>query len=471
MDRNSRRLCWLLDMHSIELNWPEGLPPFVHKLQTDRHLAMDFWALVRSLRRGEAAGLGDQQIIALVVSCVCGSNPLPWSRDNKAALSDFSTMLAGSDAATDPDTNLPDALLVPESASTQPIASEWPGTFENELEKLRIADDSFQATKLPVNPGHPPSSTFTMSHALSQHHLDEALSRLELTSLELKVHLDNLDSRMSRIEPHLEGITSLVASTLAAPSTNGARNGATPGAPIPEASSHDTSTPRSSPEQQIADTSHAPRIPAPSHEPDIFFRDSPGNWLVTSTFSDYGAKYAAKAKTAWASRSQWKSALPTLPPYLLPELKEEWLEARQSVASFVNSRLRSTNVRQVAIVASILVGALVSGTILVGAYRHPAGRHVTPPHEVKAIEQPAEPDPKSVGDSNPAPIPSAVTSSHNLQQSNQSQVIATTAPQTNTQKKKQGDDYVAKPTFKWLGDEPNTSSRNKNDKSGADKAP
>jgi TonB family protein len=36
----------------------------------------------------------------------------------------------------------------------------------------------------------------------------EALSRLEMNTLALKVHLDSIDSRMERIEPHLEDLTS-----------------------------------------------------------------------------------------------------------------------------------------------------------------------------------------------------------------------------------------------------------------------
>lgn len=35
----------------------------------------------------------------------------------------------------------------------------------------------------------------------------EALCRLELNTLELKLHLDSIDSRMERIEPHLDDLT------------------------------------------------------------------------------------------------------------------------------------------------------------------------------------------------------------------------------------------------------------------------
>src|SRR5262249_51431568 len=160
-----------------------------------------------------------------------------------------------------------------------------------------------------------------------------------------------------RIEPHLEDISSLVASTLNAPSQNGFKPNDPIREPIQEASS---------PGVPILIRSHAVPILESSEEPDIFFRDRPGNWWPTSAFSDY----AAKAKTAWANRSQWKGALPTLPPQRLPELKrlqpelkQRWLDSRQ----FVTSRFQSISPRQFAVVASIVVGALICGTILVGA--------------------------------------------------------------------------------------------------------
>jgi TonB family protein len=38
--------------------------------------------------------------------------------------------------------------------------------------------------------------------------MDDALARLEINSNELKLHLENIDSRMSRIEPHIEDLSS-----------------------------------------------------------------------------------------------------------------------------------------------------------------------------------------------------------------------------------------------------------------------
>jgi hypothetical protein len=414
MDRNSQRLCWLLDMHGIKLNWPDGLPAFVHKLETDRHLAMDFWALVRSLRRSEPAGLGDQQIAALVVSCVCGPNPVPWGHEDKVALNHLTSMLAASDASTDPNANLPDALLVSEKAKDPPMAMEWSGAFKDEPEQSRI------------DKNEPVADNTLISKALS-HHLDEALSRLELTSLELKVHLDNLDSRMSRIEPHLEDITSLVASKLTPSSPSGFK----PNAISPETPSPDASTPLHSPGPHSAAMNYAVSGTSPQPE-------------------------KAEGKTAWANKPQWKSLQPGSPVHLLPYLKQRWLDSRQ----FLSARRQNTHPRYVAIAFLLVV---TTSAILGRALRHPSPSHETPPREVKATEPAA-------GNAGGNAIPPVVTSSDHLQPKVQPGIATAATPQPDSPKRKPEDDLIAKPTFKWLGD-PDTFHPKQGDKTSTDRTP
>jgi hypothetical protein len=414
MDRNSQRLCWLLDMHGIKLNWPDGLPAFVHKLETDRHLAMDFWALVRSLRRSEPDGLGDQQIAALVVSCVCGPNPVPWGHEDNVALNHLTSMLAASDASTDPNANLPEALLVSEKAKDPPMAMEWSGAFKDEPEHSRI------------DKNEPVADNTLISQALS-HHLDEALSRLELTSLELKVHLDNLDSRMSRIEPHLEDITSLVASKLT-PSTP---SGFKPNALSPETPSPDASTSLDSPGPHSAAMNYAVSGTSPQPE-------------------------KAKGKTAWANKPQWKSLQPGLPVHLLPYLKQRWLDSRQ----FLSAGRQNIHPRYVAIAFLLVV---TTSAILGRALRHPSPSHATPPRGVKATEPTA-------GNAGGNTIPPVVTSSDHLQPKVQPGIATAAPPQSESPKRKPEDDLIAKPTFKWLGD-PDTFHPKQGDKTSTDRTP
>jgi TonB family protein len=501
-------------MHGIELGWPDGLPPFVHRLRTDRHLAMDFWALVRSLRRNEAAGFSDQQITALVVACVCSSNTAPWGHDDKAALADFTDMLAASDASTEADSNLPDAIATPERPESRLIAKEWTGTFENEPEPPRIYEGEPHAadTSVAANPASNLDIQTHSMHEMSQvlsHHLDEALSRLELTSLELKVHLDNLDSRMSRIEPHLEDITNLVASSLGAsslsalkpvasapevstpevsapqapspaapspvallPEVSSAPEVSAPQAPPPTAPSPVASSPGLSPQRPIPEVNPAPPMLSP--EPELSWRDRASAWGSNSPIAGWPdkAKTAWENKPQWMNLSQWKKIRPTLPPHLLPDLKQSWLGAKQ----FVAARWQTVPPLHIASAAYLLVAVLAGGAILMHAHRHPPAGAGTPPPEVKATK-PAASTPADDAGSNTIPDnlqPSPATADTEKVngekldvKSIDSSTIAPETPQTDKQTKKQDHDLVAKPTFKWLGDDSDTSPQQKDKTKGS----
>jgi hypothetical protein len=473
-------MCWLLDMHGVELNWSEGMPPFVQKLETDRHLAMDFWALVRSLQRDETTSLGQQQIVAMITTCVRGANPLPWRHDDLAAIDHFTSMLAASDASADSGDNLPAALVVPESEKIRPIAKAWSPTYQNEPELPFIAHDPPQTAKPPVNLGFQPSSSPVMSQSLS-HHLDEALSRLELASLELKVHLDNLDNRMSRIEPHLEDITALVTSTLGAGSLRAsAPEPSVPATPALDtysleastleasatvASTPVTSQPVAMPEMsaqrallhgEIITMDEEFPIPPIQLEPEISFRDRAAKWWAASALARWSENAKENVKAMWANRSQWKSAMPKLPPHLLPDLKRRWHDSTQ----FVTDHVTRIHRRHIAIASTVLVALFIGRAFFVSGHRHQAVTPVTqkPAQQptaktpaVKTVDRPTAETPK---DSTPAPIPSVATSPTNVQPESALSTGATIPSQTNAPKKRAAGDYVAKPTFKWLDEPP-----------------
>ena len=529
-DRSGQRLCWLLDMHGVELAWPDGLSPFVHRLQTDRHLAMDFWALIRSLRRSETAELSNQQLRAIVVSCVCGKDTLlPRSHDDKVAMAHLTNMIEAANASTDPEAYLPDALAPPDGSEGRPVAMNRSRNFSDEPAQPRIhefgppVDDVIAPSDPTPKPGLPLAAALSMSEALS-HHLDEALSRLELNSLELKVHLDNLDSRMSRIEPHLEDLTSLVASTLSAPSLHALKPGmstetsplsspgeaplqaalpkvsvpaqamqveAKPEAPLLPAYSPVRTAPRPSPEYPIASATRAAPVAPPEPQPSWSERAS--EWWSNSTIARWPgkaktawgntiARWPEKATTAWSNRPQWKSKLPALPPHLLPNLKQRWLDSAQ----FVSARRQNVHPRHIAIASSVLVAGFVGGAVLVGTHHHSVGVSVPPPpRDLKVTAPPlSKPTPEAGTDA----IPSQPAASNNLQPSPslpanaekvkadepiartiKSAAVSADTPQTDKPTKRQGTDLIAKPTFKWLGDDSETPE--KNDKNGTNSIP
>ena len=230
-----QRLRWLLDMHGLAAGSPGCLLGFVQRLSADRNVGMDFWALTRSFRHIETDQISDDRVIRTVVGCVGGPTVNFADEETNAVIEEFAGMLAamhgpmdgagdGGLRSTRPDRGEGGAVSAcPEvtvgSGEEMPAALEdafrgagvtaipaWPGPSALSHEPSALSHE-------PSALSHQPSALSHQPSALS-HQLDEMLSRLELSSLELKLHLNDLDSRMSRIEPHLEDITALVASSV-----------------------------------------------------------------------------------------------------------------------------------------------------------------------------------------------------------------------------------------------------------------
>jgi hypothetical protein len=82
------------------------------------------------------------------------------------------------------------------------VAEVVPEIMENEVEAAPVWHEQQPVVEL----GNVGTS--------SSEHIDQVLSRLELINLELKLHLDNIDSRVSRLEPHIEELASQVVRSL-----------------------------------------------------------------------------------------------------------------------------------------------------------------------------------------------------------------------------------------------------------------
>jgi protein TonB len=133
----------------------------------------------------------------------------------------------------------------------------------------------------------------------------------------------------------------------------------------------------------------------------------------------------------------------------------------------------------------MLIAVLVGGAVLVGTHHHSVGVSATPPRDVKPTPSPAS---LQTGDAVPDAVPSLPGASDDLQppppvstepekvkaeprslKSVKSTSDADDTPQADGQKAKRSNDLVAKPTFKWLGDDSNTPP--KEEKKGVNNPP
>ncbi len=165
--------------HELQTGSRDDLPLFLQKLLADRHLSMDFWGFVGKLSDRDGGELTDNQILAVILEGITHGEVPPDDPDLRQTIDDLRAMLAGVD--------------VHGSMPIEP--APFPQNEPEPWNRPAHSSGSFAAAA----PNGVVDETAAGAIILPQ--LDEALHRLELTNLELKHHLDEIDKRMSRLEP------------------------------------------------------------------------------------------------------------------------------------------------------------------------------------------------------------------------------------------------------------------------------
>ena len=187
----------IFDMHGVRTGSRADVPGFLEKLYGDRYFAMDFWALVESLE-GVRDRISEEQIRRTVAECVCG-----WVPRGDPALTGIEEAF--------------DARAASRAPSTPPAADApfEPGLrIVEHLEGPPASMADHADSYLAANPAYSVERTSSVvelgaaSGSLGK--IDQILSRLELNDHELKLLLESIESRISRLEPHVEQLTSQV---------------------------------------------------------------------------------------------------------------------------------------------------------------------------------------------------------------------------------------------------------------------
>jgi TonB family protein len=196
--RKFRVIC---TMHGVAVGERTNLPGFMQKLMEDRHLAMDFWALISKLSDREGGELSDDQILAVVVEGVTGSELSDEDAETKRIVGDLRAMLAGVDIQG-PGAGQVEVAPFPRSEARQQ-------QDDGEL-RIRFAESSpppsdargastpgtvdGEAARSAALPATPPMQ------------LDEEFLRRELTRL-VQLYFDSLDKKRTRLEPYVDELT------------------------------------------------------------------------------------------------------------------------------------------------------------------------------------------------------------------------------------------------------------------------
>jgi TonB family protein len=191
-DMYVRKLQSICAMHGVQIGLRTDLSGFMEKLAEDRHLAMDFWAFVGKLSSREGGDLSDDQVLNIIVESVTDSEIQQEDVGLKRFVDDLRAMLAGVDIQSPGQTQIEHAPFPRSEAGPQ--QSEGEGRSRSVVEFPMRVDE--EATSEPVSP-----------HTTPQR-LEEELVRRELTRL-LKQYFDEIDKRLSKLEPHSGETTSL----------------------------------------------------------------------------------------------------------------------------------------------------------------------------------------------------------------------------------------------------------------------
>lgn len=196
--RKFRVIC---TMHGVEIGSRTNLPGFMQKLMEDRHLAMDFWAFVSKLSDREGGELSDDQILAVVVEGVTGSELSDEDAEVKRIVGDLRAMLSGVDIQGPGQSQVEPAPFPRNEADRQQDDREWrtqavesspkPSDSQGASTPGTVDGEVAHATALPTQPLPP---------------LDEEFLRRELTRL-VQLYFDSLDKKRSRLEPSVDELT------------------------------------------------------------------------------------------------------------------------------------------------------------------------------------------------------------------------------------------------------------------------
>jgi TonB family protein len=186
-DMYVRKLQSICVMHGVQIGSRTDLPAFMQKLVEDRHLAMDFWAFIGKLSNREGGELSDDQMLSVVVESITDGAIRQDDVGLKRSVDDLRAMLAGVDVQGPGQSHMEPAPFSRNEASPQ--QSDGEGRSRSVVEfPLRGDEEAILAAVLPS----------TMPQRL-----EEELLRRELAKL-LKQYFEDIDKRISKLEPPLE---------------------------------------------------------------------------------------------------------------------------------------------------------------------------------------------------------------------------------------------------------------------------
>ena len=98
-DQFIRKIVVMCDEHAVAWGTPQKLAGFIEALQTNKHMAMDFWSTVARMS-DQGSGVGPNRVLEVIVEGVTGrsiAEVMVTGRAERGAVGDLTRLLAGED--------------------------------------------------------------------------------------------------------------------------------------------------------------------------------------------------------------------------------------------------------------------------------------------------------------------------------------------------------------------------------------
>jgi len=177
----------LFRKHEVSFGSPQDFFQLAPKLAYDDKFRADFSELTKSIGQREEGRLTLTRILTIIAIAMGGEGIEKLGSASAVPISLVVVFLAGVGGWSEAE---------PAESAEKPVRT---AKTREELEGLKL-EQRLAGTK--------DFEGLTASLFGEPAMVREALSRLEMNTLALKVHLDSIDSRMERIEPHLDDLTS-----------------------------------------------------------------------------------------------------------------------------------------------------------------------------------------------------------------------------------------------------------------------
>ena len=220
-DRYVRKFRSICTMHGVEIGSRTKLPDFMRKLIEDRHLAMDFWAFIGKVSDREGGELSDDQMLGVVLEGITDGEVSEEDSGEMRTVDDLRALLAGVDVhsqapvvmAPFPKTATSELRDPPRVEDEQKLRAEDDPTNRAVEQLWAHAEESARKLSDPQAPSAREKFDAKVKRpavvpTTPPPQLDEALLRLELTKL-VQQYFDNIDKRISKLEPNAEGAASI----------------------------------------------------------------------------------------------------------------------------------------------------------------------------------------------------------------------------------------------------------------------